>query len=325
LLRFWQKQAAQPTPSSHQKRLKLVLHVGPHKTGTTSLQRTLLDQYAAKRPQKIWYPTPTSGPGHALAAQVSLGFNPSITAPQLQEWIESARQSGCETLIISAEALSAAYPEKVGMLAAQTRGCDVHLVFTLSPISRRSMSLWQGKLKHGFDQALEAAGKSVLNKAGLAADLVQAFADAFPDAKISVIVVDRQSPLDLYRRFAQATGIPLPPPQKSSELVVNRSLGQIEAEIVRSFNLSIAQLELSDEDYRAGLGLLRKLLTSDTWQAIVPNMPLVLPDDWVEPLAERCVATVANLRRLAAEGRIEIFGDVETLNDIEKVRNPKRT
>lgn len=325
MLRFRPKQEASASQSPRQSKLKLVLHVGPHKTGTSSLQWALLDQYSAKRPQKIWYPKPSSlGPGHALAAHASLELGSSAREPFLKDWIEAAQQSACETLVVSAEALSAAYPDKVGKLAAQTEDCDVHLVFTLTPISRRSMSLWQGKVKHRFDQPLDAAGEDVLNSPGLAADLIQVFADAFPGAKISVIVVNRQSPLDLYRRFAEATGIPLVPPQESSELVVNRSLGQIEAEMVRSFNLSVAQLDLSDEDYRAGLRLLRELLTSEAWQAAVPNLPLALPGDWVEPLAERCAATVANLRKLAAAGRIEILGDIDSLNDIDVVRRLTR-
>jgi hypothetical protein len=308
--------------SPRQSKLKLVLHVGPHKTGTSSLQWALLTQFSAKRPQRFWYPEPVSrGPGHALAAHAILDSDSSAKQPFLKDWIDAARQSECETLIVSAEALSAAYPDRVGSLAAQTKGCDVHLLFTLTPISRRSMSLWQGKVKHRFDQPLNAAGKEVLGAAGLAADLIEVFADAFPGAKISVIVVNRQSPLDLYHGFAKATGIPLAPPKENSPtLVANRSLGQIEAEMVRSFNLSVAQLGLSDEEYRAGIRLLRELLTSDAWQAAVPNLPLALPEDWVEPLAERCVATVANLRKLAAEGRIEIFGDVDSLNDIDVVR-----
>jgi hypothetical protein len=285
----------------------------------------LLDQYAAKRPQKIWYPKPTSaGPGHALAAHASLGFSPSVTAPQLKEWVESARQSRCETLIVSAEALSAAYPDKVGMLAAQTQGCDVQLVFTLTPISRRSMSLWQGRVKHRFDRPLDDAGDAVLNAPGLAADLVNVFADAFPEANISVIIVDRHSPTDLYRHFAAATAIPLSLPKQDSKLVANQSLGQIEAEIVRNFNLSATALGFSEEAYQAGVKILRETLTSDAWRAVVPNVPLSMPEEWVETLAERCVATLENLRKMADEGRIEIIGDVEILNDIEKVRNPKR-
>lgn len=323
MLRFWPKQQTSAGQSPRRK-LKLVLHVGPHKTGTSSLQWALLGQYSAKRPQKFWYPKPRSlGPGHALAAHASLEIDSAEREPLLRDWIEAAQQSECETLIVSAEALSAAYPDKVGKLAVQTGDCDVHLVFTLTPISRRSMSLWQGMVKHRFDLPLDAAGNHVLNSPGLAADLIQVFADAFPEAKISAIVVDRHEPLGLYRRFAEVTGIPLVPPQESSELVVNRSLGQIEAEMVRNFNLSVTELDLSDQDYKAGLRLLRELLTSDDWQAAVPNLPLALPEDWVEPLAERCMATVANLRKLAAEGRIEILGDVDSLNDIEAVRRPK--
>ena len=322
MLKFWKKKRGREASASgtpRQDKLKLVLHVGPHKTGTTSLQWALYKQYAARGPRKLWYPTPLSKPpGHAVAAHASLGFGG--TQPLLQDWIDEAQASVCETLIVSAEALCAAYPDKIGMLASQLTLCDVQLVLTLSPICRRSLSLWQGKLKHRFDQPLNAAREEMLQAPGLAADLTQAFADTFASAKVSVIVVDRKAPLDLYRHFASATGIPLEAPKESSQLVANRSLGRIEAEMVRSFNLNLAHLDLDQDKYDAGVKLLRRTLTSDAWQAAVPNLPLMLPEDWLEPLAERCVATVANLRKLAAEGRIETFGDIEALNDSDAFR-----
>ena len=105
-------------------KLKLVLHVGPHKTGTSSLQlglaHPIFRQTAAKmvpRAGLAWF-------RHALAAHA---LTPTIgTEAVLKDWIEAAHQSECETLIVSAEALSAAYPDKVGAFRAN-ECCDVHL------------------------------------------------------------------------------------------------------------------------------------------------------------------------------------------------------
>ena len=86
------------------QRLKLVLHVGPHKTGTTSLQKALLSQYGSATPQKIWYPRPdASGPGHALAVWKMLGRKGQVQAPAIRQLIERAEDSDCEVLVLSSE------------------------------------------------------------------------------------------------------------------------------------------------------------------------------------------------------------------------------
>ena len=56
---------------------------------------------------------------------------------------------------------------------------------------------------------------------------------------------------------------------------------------------------------------------SEKWRAVVPMIPLTLPADWVGPLRERCTATIANIKELEAKGRIAVFGDIESLDDLE--------
>src|SRR3990172_4297718 len=96
------------------QRLKLVLHVGPHKTGTTSLQKALLSQYGSATPQTIWYPQPEAhGPGHALAVWTMLGRKGHAQAPAIGQLIERAEQSDCDVLVLSSEGLAATYPKAI--------------------------------------------------------------------------------------------------------------------------------------------------------------------------------------------------------------------
>jgi hypothetical protein len=46
-------------------------------------------------------------------------------------------------------------------------------------------------------------------------------------------------------------------------------------------------------------------------------IPLTLPPDWIGPLIERCTATIADLKKLEAQGRIAVFGEIESLDDLE--------
>ncbi|PWG74809.1 hypothetical protein DF186_15960, partial [Enterococcus hirae] len=56
-------------------RMEIVLHIGPHKTGTTTVQQFLHDNLADDQPQPDhWYPRPErNGPGHAHLAWQTLG------------------------------------------------------------------------------------------------------------------------------------------------------------------------------------------------------------------------------------------------------------
>ena len=76
--------------------MKIYLHVGPHKTGTTSVQQWMLDN--ARKHMKLYglyYPEPPEeGPGHALLAWDSLGMHGRKVEPGfcLKRWLKM----GCE-------------------------------------------------------------------------------------------------------------------------------------------------------------------------------------------------------------------------------------
>jgi len=164
-----------------------------------------------------------------------------------------------------------------------------------------------------LDDALDA----VLKGPGLKPHFVRFFADHFPEAKISVIVADRKAPESLYGMFGEATGIPLATPRTAKELVANRSLGLIEAKILSSFNAGAKEASLTLENYRKARSLLRNQFESEGWRAVVPMIPLTLPSDWVGPLRTLSTATIADIKELEAKGRITVFGDIESLDDLE--------
>jgi hypothetical protein len=293
-----------------------VLHVGPHKTGTTSLQKALLKEYGSENPQKIWYPIPAEfGPGHAKVARAALGRGGfSEPQPAIRQKIEQALQSDCDALILSSEVFADAYPNLLTSLADQTADTDAHIIVTLSPICSRSVSVWQELVKHKWQSPLESA-EHLSGHPGLAPDLTASLARSFPTAKMSVIIADKVSATNLYAFFSQATGIPLPIPRTPEELMLNPGQGRIEAEVLRAFNIAAASASLPNATYQKGRKLLRALFKSKEWSSTIPMVPLVLPQDWIEPLGKLCAETIAQLKELAAQGRIDIFGDVESLDD----------
>jgi hypothetical protein len=292
--------------------------VGPHKTGTTSLQEALLKQYGSVTPQTIWYPLPgESGPGHAAISRAVLGRK-GFTEPQpaIRHQIEEALQtSSCEVLILSSEGFVHAYPDRFASLAEQAVETDTHILVTLSPIARRTVSVWQERVKHGWPIPLDHT-EAFLDHAGLAHDFVGHLVRSFPDAKVSVVITDKTSPEKLYAHFSKATGIPLTSPGSPKEITMNRGLGIVEVEILRGLNVARHSANLSHPDYLRAMGLLQRLFKSDKWQATIPTAIHALPKDWIAPMKKRCAETIQELRNLEWQHQIEIFGNVESLDDV---------
>lgn len=97
--------------------LDVLFHVGPHKTGTTSLQYAFQALRGVLASAGIYYPKGLheSGAHHALAWQLlgrPLGFlglsSTSVETPsiRIKNWIDEATSTGCKTVLLSAEDFS---------------------------------------------------------------------------------------------------------------------------------------------------------------------------------------------------------------------------
>src|SRR4029077_13136211 len=117
LMRLFSRKAPRAVEARTGK-LKLVLHVGPHKTGTTSLQKALLKQHGSEVPQAIWYPLPADfGPGHALAVSKMLGRAGQPRSPAFRQLVEQAEKtSACRCLILSSENLADTFKNHIEIL-----------------------------------------------------------------------------------------------------------------------------------------------------------------------------------------------------------------
>lgn len=97
--------------------MRLLLHVGPHKTGTTTLQYAFDALRYVLLGAGIYYPRGlhSSGAHHALAWQFLgrpldwLGVAPERVSPpeqRLNRWVSEANELDCHTLLLSAEDFS---------------------------------------------------------------------------------------------------------------------------------------------------------------------------------------------------------------------------
>jgi hypothetical protein len=81
--------------------LRLIVHMGLHKTGSTFLQHIMNDNHEALLANRIYYEKQPGYPGHHFAAWDILRGD---TSP-ISTMIEDGRRSGCETVILSSEDL----------------------------------------------------------------------------------------------------------------------------------------------------------------------------------------------------------------------------
>jgi hypothetical protein len=96
--------------------MQFLVHVGPHKTATTSIQWHLHDCTTQLSERGVWYPLDRypNGAQHAIAWQIlnrdvtALGITgefPSWEA-RLSQWIQEAADKGCHKLMLSSESFS---------------------------------------------------------------------------------------------------------------------------------------------------------------------------------------------------------------------------
>lgn len=174
--------------------MEIVLHVGPHKTGTTSIQRHLLNAFGSSSPEgAVWYPQPAKrGPGHSVIARNAIGSDGSM----LVSLIRAAEAAGVSRLLLSSEDFCAAYSDRIDRVSHCLEGHSIRLVVTLNAPASRFASSWQELVKHGYSTPLHEASDRILGAAGYQPDLVATYASAVGASEIAIVISSRGEAAD---------------------------------------------------------------------------------------------------------------------------------
>lgn len=251
--------------------MRIILHAGLHKSGTTSLQASWNAAYADH--PEVWYPRRGDGrpPGHhdlvrplltafteqrdpdLVAASVAWSLRPK-RGESLDDVITAARERGVGTLLISSEDLDRVRPPDQEALDKVLGAEDVTLVLTATRPAHRWCSGWQTLVKHGLAQYPRDAEALLLDFAGLRPGRLAELLDLVP-ARRRVVRLVRSSPpeLDLAADLAEALGLP-DPQRAAGRPLQNTSLGT-DTEVV----LRINRADLALGTSRAGKRLLAEL------------------------------------------------------------------
>lgn len=301
--------------------MKIVLHIGPHKTGTTSIQTHLRSLLGEPVAGGYWYPIPGAhGPGHADLARACL--KEARPVAELDQVIATAQAAEVGTLVLSAEDIAHAFPRRLNRLEDALAGHELHLVVTLNEIGRRAGSIWQELVKSGDVVGLERGIEKVLSEQpAMQPQLTRAFIDALEPRQTSVVLSHHRAPAaELLTNLCRAIGLfdAMPGTEaatRASTLLLNQSLGVTEAEILRSVNSWVRQAVgyLSQIPYIEIRDLYLNLFNTPTWRNSVPFLPITVPPAHVAEVLDRGRREVDDLKKLAHEGRVMIFGDLDAV------------
>jgi hypothetical protein len=243
---------------------EIVLHVGPHKTGTSHIQACLkhhapaLEALGVHVP-RAWEDTPLNPSHTGLIARLT-----SERRDELRPVFAAWRRSRYRTIVISCEELSILeeHPVKAQMLRELTEGMKVRVVFYVRRWTSLLASVWQEYIKQGLTLTLpEVAAHNLADPASSRIINIDTrlgiFAELFGISSILVVGYDSlaDSGVDIFEdfaaRFLHAPSLPklkLPP--------ANPSMSYAQAEMMRLFNI------LQQGTGRDGRPLLRFLLSA---------------------------------------------------------------
>jgi hypothetical protein len=192
--------------------MKLFWHIGPHKTGTTSIQQALMARFSAGESLYHYPETARFGPGHAEIAWRFLGLDGGeADAGAVLREIKTAEAKGFEKVVLSSEEFARALLTEGGFdsFARVAREVECELILTLSPARDRVLPELQEKIKHGkhfeffdLDELLQLAHE----RPGLRADFVAAAVLGVEARLTSVIFVEKENPGKVYRTISEILG-----------------------------------------------------------------------------------------------------------------------
>jgi hypothetical protein len=242
---------------------RVLLHVGPHKTGTTYVQQAFSEAAAFLHGQGIHYPLdhePRGHGHHSVAKQLVESQHSESLAAYLNDCPAG------HDLLLSSENFSRLAPEAVAGLARQLGAKEVAVVYTVRPVADALFSNWQQQVKVGrsepwsefvLSHLAAPAASPIINPM----PTLNAYQQAFPQ---SVRLLDYAGVVSSRKNIANAVleaglGRELP---EFAQAAANASLPLSLAEVVRALNVVHTQKTGREckgfRVYRAARRLLRK-------------------------------------------------------------------
>lgn len=300
-----------------------LLHIGPHKTGTTALQAALWNA----RPKLLTHGVRLVGrsrnPSAAVRAAVGQRSPYGETPPRISNWhslVREFRRAREPRMVVSSEFFAWAGGETIRRIVDEIDRDRVHIAVTLRPLARIIPSMWQQNVQLGMVTPFEEWVDGILAPPGAANrsfwtlerhdELIQRWADVVGADRVTAVVVDDRDHAVLIRTFEALLGVP-DGTLVADHDVMNRSLTLPEAEAVRAYNIAFnangLPRDLHARSMRFGAAQLmkRRIPPADEMRVGLPA--------WA---VERVAATQSEIVRNIETSGIRIVGDLATLTEV---------
>jgi hypothetical protein len=301
----------------------VLLHIGPHKTGTTAVQTSLNAVRDSLPEHGVRYLGTDRFREQAPLGLLGRAGRPGIRMPDRKDWdilVTHVRKHRDERVVLSSERYCWALAPKIRTIVDAFGRDRVHVVITLRPIDRILPSQWQMSVQGGltttYQQWLETVFSTADPKPNLPRQfwrrhahgaLVQRWAKAVGTENVTAIVVDERDRTMLPNAFASLLDLPegllVPVAAKS-----NRSLTQGEVELVRRVNEAFISHQWSALEHAQ---LVRRGLSGNlrNRQPDRDEARIVTPHWAIELAADRADTAITQIR---ASG-VRVIGDLDNL------------
>jgi hypothetical protein len=298
-----------------------LLHIGPHKTGTTAVQSAFHLARARLAARGIVYP------GHgrqplwpilAVTGQPALLGDPSPDIAHWKKLVRDVSAAGDQHVVVSSEFFAGADDATIRQVIADLGGPRVHVVVTLRPLARILPSQWQQYLQNGYRMPYLEWLDGILSQPPHTPTpgfwvrhrhdrLITRWMSAAGAQNLTVIVVDDSDRPMLLRTFEAMLGLPdgfLVPEAQAA----NRSLTLAEAETVRMLNEEFKRRGWPSRNYARFMryGVLGQMKARQP----APDEPRIATPPWaLKRAAEIGAEMAANISALG----VRVVGDLSTI------------
>ncbi|GAA4080627.1 hypothetical protein ACFFOS_08360 [Nocardioides kongjuensis] len=309
------------TPSALPTGARL-LHVGPHKTGTTALQSAFHQARSDAAQQGVRYLSRSQHDARAaryVTDRMVAGRDPARAAKAWRAVVEGFTAPGPERRVFSSEFLSDATDEQVARIIGELGSEDLWVAITLRPLARILSSQYQQGLQRQSPHTYDAWLRMVLAEDVSAPEprefwnrhrhdaLARRWAGHVGPERVVVIVLDPRDHAFLPHAFERLLGL-RPETLAGQDARENRSLSADEAELLRRFNASYAGLGLQPDHY---VRLFRHLKDHLKEREPGPDEASLVTPDWAVDRANAIGAAMASTIR---DLGVQVYGDLDSIS-----------
>jgi hypothetical protein len=302
-----------------------LVHIGPHKTGSTAVQVAFHDAREQLAAHGVHYAGSGRRPRLAGWSIGLAGKKYGVERPSTRHWddlVAEVTGAGDQRVCVSNEDFGRATREQRQRIVDDLGGDRVHVVAVARRLDSYLPSQWQERVKAGVTLSWEEWLRIVLDRdsdqrhyermnvwrAHDVGRLLHNWTEVVGPDRVTLIINDGADRTLLPRTFERLLGLPdgllVPDPSQS-----NPSLSWAEVELVRATHLAFASLGVDrrDRDPWTAAGLVRHLQGADLPRATPTTPPF---PEWAAAQVRRIGVERA---RAVRESAVRVVGDPDAL------------